>query len=280
MAFINKFARYCGGSRVLAWLLAVNIAMAAALWTASGIISLCGGDSRVMFRLFALSSDPLTFAVRPWTMLTYMAAHFSPLHMLFNMLWLYWLGRMFSDVSSESTLLKLYIASGMAGGALYVVASALSRYAPGAYLTGASAAVLGIMTATALKMPSRGVMLFLFGEVKLKWVALGCILLTLLGSAGTGVPAQAAHFGGIAAGVCWFLARRKPAARPAAATGNTGCGPSRRVNARATIKAMNNRMSDTERLDELLDKIRISGYDSLSSKEKTELNYISSRLEP
>lgn len=74
--------------------------------------------------------------------------------------------------------------------------------------------------------------------------------------------------------------RKNPTARRLHAARAPRREPVRRVNTRATIKAMNNRMSDTERLDELLDKIRVSGYDSLSSKEKTELNYISSRLEP
>jgi len=279
MAFIDRFTRYCGGNRILAWLLTINVASALLLWVTSGVLSLCGTNSGELYRLFALPSDPLSFAIRPWTLLTYMAAHFSPLHMLFNMLWLYWFGRMLTDACTELTLLRLYFCGGVAGGALYIVTSALSGYSPGAFLTGASASVMCIMTATALKMPSRTVMLFLFGEVKLKWVALCCILLTLAGSVGTGLPVQAAHIGGIAAGACWFLARRSPATRKASLHKADKKNP-RRIRAHATIEAMNNRVSDTKRLDELLDKIRISGYDSLSSKEKTELNYISSRLEP
>ncbi len=279
MVFIDRFTRYCGGSRILAWLLTINVVSALILWLTSGVMSLCGTSSSVLYRLFALPSDPLTFATHPWTLLTYMAAHFSPLHMLFNMLWLYWFGRMFTDVCPEWTLLQLYICGGVAGGALYIITSALSGNSPNAYLTGASASVLCIMTATALKMPSRKVMLILFGEVKLKWVALFCILLTLIGSVGTGIPAQAAHIGGIAAGACRLLVRRRPAVRQTRGLDPVKKAP-RHIRTRATIEAMSNSVPDTVRLDELLDKIRISGYDSLSAKEKTELNYISSRLEP
>lgn len=278
MAFIEKFKRYCSGSRVLAWLLTINAAGSLVLWVVAGVLSLCGTNDSVLYDLFALPAAPTSFATRPWTLLTYMVVHFSPLHMLFNTLWLYWFGRMLTDVCNEMTLLRLYIVGGVAGGILYIVTSALTGYFPGAFLTGASASVLCIMTATALKMPSRTIMLFLIGEVKLKWVAIGCILLTLVGAVGTGIPAQAAHVGGIVAGTCWFFMRRRPRVRQDPRR-DEGKKNARRIRTRATIEAMNSRVSDKERLDELLDKIRVSGYDSLTSKEKTELNYISSRLE-
>lgn len=284
MVFIDRLTRFCGGSRTLARLLAVNIGLALLLWVTTGVMSLSGADSGVIFRLTALPSDPRSFAGHPWTLLTYSLAHFSVLHLLVNMLWLYWFGRMFCDVRSDSSLLRLYIGAGVAGGVFYIAASMISGHAPGAYLTGASAAVLGIVTATGMLSPTRRTGLFLLGEVKLKWVALGCILLTLIGSYGTGIPTQAAHAGGIAAGIGWCLANRRvkspglhPGLRLILRKKVAKRGPE--INARRAARAMSNTMPDTERLDQLLDKIRISGYDSLSRREKSELNYISSRLE-
>ena len=65
MAFIDRFRRYCGGSRVLAWLLTINVAVTLLLWVTSGALSLCGVETGVLYRLFALPSDPLSFATRP-----------------------------------------------------------------------------------------------------------------------------------------------------------------------------------------------------------------------
>lgn len=284
MVFIDRFSRFCGGSSTLAWLLTVNVATALLLWLSGAVIMLCGGDSRLLYTLTALPSDPLTFATHPWTLVTYMVAHFAPLHMLFNMLWLYWFGMMFADSGRDRALPWLYAGAGIAGGVFYLAASVISGHAPGTYLTGASAAVLGVMTATAMLMPSRSIGLFLIGEVKLKWVATGCIALTLLGSWGTGIPPQVAHIGGILYGIGWVLVKRGITNRNRMAVRRPSYTKSHRhlhkVNTKRTIKAMNRMTDDHERLDQLLDKIRISGYDSLTAREKTELNHISARIEP
>lgn len=278
MAFIDRLSGFCGGSRMLAWLLTINAATALTLWLAGAVTVFCGHDSSVLYSLTALPSDPLSFATHPWTLATYMVAHFSPLHMLVNMLWLFWFGRMLADSGREIQLLWLYIGSGICGGIFYIAASVISSHAPGTYLTGASAAVLGVVGATAMLMPSRRVNLFLFGEVKLKWVATGCIALTLLGSWGAGVPPQIAHLGGLAFGLVATMARK--------ITADGGPQPcrhnstrARTLNARKTMKAMKRLPDDHERLDQLLDKIRVSGYDSLTARERTELNHISSRIE-
>lgn len=275
MAFIERFRTICGGSRALAWLLTVTVASGLLLWAAGVAVRLAGGTGAGPALWLEVPSDLATLLRRPWTLVTYMLVHVSPLHLLFNALWLYWFGHMLTDVASDRQLLWLFGGAGVTGGVMYAVSSALGGYS-GGYLAGDSAAVLGVMAATAMLMPSRRIGLFLIGEVKLKWLATACILLTLLGSGGAGTSAQAAHLGGVLAGIAWACVRkgyvrfRFPAA------------PRRdrhRVNARATIRAINRSVSDTERLDQLLDKIRVSGYESLSAKEKTELNYISSRIE-
>lgn len=274
MGFIERFRTLCGGSRALAWLLTVTAGSALLLWIVGLAAGLTGhaGDGPGLW--LGVPSDITLLPSRPWTLLTYMLVHTNPLHLLFNLLWLYWFGRMLADVASDRQMLWIFVGSGVAGGMLYSVSSAFGGYT-GAYLAGDSAAVLGVMAATALLMPSRRIGLFLIGEVKLKWVALACILLTLLGSGG-GVAPQAAHIGGALAGGIWALVRKGYIRPPQTRTRrNRG----RKVNAKATIRAINRSISDSERLDQLLDKIRVSGYESLSAREKAELNHISSRIE-
>ena len=176
MGFIERFRTLCGGSRALAWLLTVTAGSALPLWIVGLAARLTGhvGDGPGLW--LGVPSDITVLTSRPWTLLTYMLVHTNPLHLLFNLLWLYWFGRMLADVASDRQMLWIFVGSGVAGGVLYSVSSAFGGYT-GAYLAGDSAAVLGVMAATALLMPSRRIGLFLIGEVKLKWVALAGIRL-------------------------------------------------------------------------------------------------------
>lgn len=226
-----------------------------------------------------VSSDPKVFLLHPWTAVTYMATHYDFLHLLFNMLWLYWFGTMLPTQSGGKTLLWLYAGGGLAGTALYVAVTALwpSLSTPGAYLCGASASVLSVMTAVAVLSPDRRVNLFLFGPVKIKWIAIACIVLTFLGIGGGNPGAQSAHIGGVAFGLAFavFYINKKFSGIfrfPVRKTGETRNGD-------AVAKAAAGRLSDSSRLDELLDKIRFSGYKSLTTGERNELNELSRRLD-
>lgn len=283
MAFIDRITSYCSGSRALAWLLTVTVAIGVAFWCVSGLARLTGLYSIDVAEWFVLPADALTALCRPWTLLTYMTVHSSILHLIFNTLWLYWFGRMLADVTHERSILVLFIGGGVAGGLIYILTAWLTGYSQHAYLTGDSAAVLSVMTAVGLLMPDRRMRFFLLGDIRLKWVTLGCILLTLLGSQSSGVPPQAAHAAGILFGLCWAIEHKGVLRRHTNKTLRMPAMPNTqrtvKVNTRATIKAIKASLSDEERLDQLLDKIRVSGYDSLSAREKTELNYISSRIE-
>lgn len=278
MGFIDNFKKYCGGSTALAWLLTLTVAAGLILWIISVTGRFIGFSDSWISEWLAVSSDPVIVLKRPWTLVTYLATHLSPIHLLFNTLWLYWFGQMLADVSRDRSIIILFIGGGIAGGIIYCLVSLITAYPASAHLTGDSSAVLSVMTAIALIMPDRTIRLFLLGEIKLKWIAIVCIAITLLGANGNGVPPQSAHIAGILFGLGWALEHKgiikfhKPDwakyAKPSY----------RKIKTKATLKAISNSISDEERLDQLLDKIRISGYDSLTRKEKTELNYISSRM--
>lgn len=274
--FVNKFRLLCG-SKVLAALIAINIAVSGVLWLAAlvGLFTQANG-----FSLSSWLSLPSSFALflgRPWTLLTYMVTQSSPLHLLFNVLWLYWFGRILLLKFPDKGLLTCYIGGGLAGGIAYLAATS-AGVAAGGYLCGASASVLAIMSCVALALPDYELNLFIFGRVKMKWFALACAVLTLIGTAGS-EAATIAHAGGMAFGLLYglkpdfkyklnpdFKKKFKPEKRL------------RPKNAEAAVKAMQGRLCDHERLDQLLDKIRLSGYTSLSDDERRELDALSSRL--
>ena len=71
--------------------------------------------------LLTLPSTPWKLATRPWTLLTYMFTHFSFRHILFNMLILYFSGKMLIEYLGEKRMLALYIYGGIGGGLLYII---------------------------------------------------------------------------------------------------------------------------------------------------------------
>ena len=236
-----------------------------------------------------LPADFGVFLHRPWTLLTYMFTQWDLLHVAFNMLWLYWFATVFLTISTSGRLLSLYIAGGL-GGALFFLAGSASLpsgvLGPGHYLLGSSAAVMAILTAVGLLMPHFRMMLFLLGSVELRWVALATIFLVLIGVTGENGGGEVAHLGGIAVGAAYGLCRRR---------GTDILAPLERLPSR--LKEMFSRktrsacttdrphsvpsgltVEEREELDMILDKIKKSGYTSLTASERDRLFKVSRQI--
>ncbi|MDE6194985.1 MAG: rhomboid family intramembrane serine protease [Muribaculaceae bacterium] len=268
---LDKWRSYCGGSLLLAWLTLGE----AAIWLGVTVISLVGSAMHFYVPVADWLTLPSIFSIfltRPWTLLTYMGVHFDFLHMLFNVLWLYWFGRIMLITLSDRHLAVAFAGGGLAGGVLFLASAALG-YGSG-WLCGCSAAVIAVMCATAIRLPDHPVNLFLIGEVKLKWVAIACCVLTFIGGGGN----QAAHIGGLLWGVAFglMLSRGIDPSRWFDFSQNRQKEPKRQPD--RMVRVLRDRQEDIRRLDELLDKIRLSGYGSLSGKERKELNELSARL--
>ncbi len=278
--FIENFKRYCGAPS-LAGLIGVNVAVWAVVGLASLLCRLAGCDDYSWSRdMLALSSQPMTVATHPWTAVTYMVTQYSLLHMLFNMLWLFWFGRLALTLLTSRRLMWLYVGGGLTGAAAYIIVSLAGLPAAGAYLVGSSAAVMAVMTGAAFMTPELNVNLFLIGEVRLKWLALVCVAITFFGSASSTTAGSAAHIGGIVFGAAYAL-HLKGFFRRIASRGGQDRRQRKPRNVRRDGKAVAlaaKNLSDTGRLDALLDKIRVSGYASLSEGERNELTILSQRL--
>lgn len=221
--------------------------------------------------LFSLPNSLSALLVSPWTVLTYMFTQFSFLHLLCNMIWLYWFGGIITYLSARKIYL-LYFLGGLLGAVAFIgISSLIPSGVP--YLAGSSASVLAVMTASAMLHPNMEIRLSFIGTFRLKWIVTVAAVLTLIGGAGA-YDVLAAHAAGILAGILFSPAIKyfrppsvkKIRVRPVHRDGHK------------VAQAAAMRLSDPERLDELLDKIRLSGFASLSEAEKRELNEISRRL--
>lgn len=242
----------------------------------------------------ALPSDLLKLATRPWTLVTYMFLHQGFLHILFNMLWLYFAGQLFMEYFGGRRLLSTFLIGGLIGGALYVVfynifpafegISAISNN------RGASAGVMAIVVAIATYNPRFPVRLFFVLSVPLWGIAVGFVFLDLIGLGdGQNAGGRIAHFGGAAFGffmaraykegrdltegfsqvmdtvIGWFKSKPK-IKKVYTRTAGRGAKSAFSGNSPASNKA-----EDQKRMDEILDKISRSGYDSLTKDEKDHL---------
>lgn len=269
---IKKILRWSAPEvRTSIWLIVINLFISILIWVYALIAWWKGGDSSVLQKYLSVPASIHGLCNLPWTPLTYMFTHVSPLHLLFNMLWLYWFAILLHKISSR-LLLILYIGGGIAGAIGFLIATQNGS----STMCGASASVLALIAASSVLFPDEHVRFFAVGEVRLRWVAVGAIALVLFGS-GLRAGSLSAHLGGIIFGVCVALLFKY--------LSNSRVNKSRprkvRRNPEAILDAVKNgsvRFSDPQRLDELLDKIRLSGFASLSSTEKLELNEISRRL--
>lgn len=274
-------------------LMGINAAIWLIVTIAATLSAMNDGDPQALFSALAMPSDPAVLLKRIWTPITYMWTHASFIHLAVNMLWLFWFWRLLDEFST-GRLIAIYIGGGLAGALFFFIASIIFNVSD-SELCGASACVIALMGATAVAYPRRRVRFLFSDNVRLLWIVAGAIILTFAGS--SGILSFAAHLGGLAAGASavFFIQYQQKI------TVNKNNRLSRRQTRRftrtasAAIAAHKAGLSSIEkpdnlqssgttaedlqkRLDTLLDKISTSGYASLSSAERNELNEISSKL--
>jgi membrane associated rhomboid family serine protease len=234
-----------------------------------------------------LSAEPSKLITRPWTLITSMFVHQNLLHLIFNMLWLFWFGKIFLQYLTEKQLLSTYLLGGLAGAVFYLIMMNLMPWLSdylSSSMMGASAAIMAIVIAISFYMPDYTMYLLFLGPVKLKYIALFSILLDVLMIASYNAGGHIAHLGGVLYGYIFILQYRK--GRDIGRWLNnflddvvTLLRPRRHLNVSfkkktrtvSDIEYGRHKASDQKEIDRILDKIAQSGYDNLTRKEKETL---------
>ena len=268
----------------------INVGVFVVTTLVSVILMLFNLSNAGLFQVLELPAYVPNFLVQPWSLFTYMFLHADALHLLFNMLWLYWFGQLFLSIFSARHLRGLYVLGGLCGGLLYMLAFNVFPYFQnhiyGSWLLGASASVLAIVVATAVREPEYRVNFMFVGAVRLKYVALFMVITDLLFMTSGNGGGHIAHLGGALAG-WWFAASLRkghdvtkwinnvfdwvnggfrfkiPARKPKMKASKGG------KNADYDYNAQKKRQS--EEIDRILDKLKKSGYSSLTTEEKKRL---------
>ncbi|MDR2929054.1 MAG: rhomboid family intramembrane serine protease [Cytophagaceae bacterium] len=225
-------------------------------------------------------SAPGALLLKPWTLITYMFTHVDFIHLLFNILYIYWFGRIFMELIGQRLLLWAYLLGGLSGALFYVVFFNLIS-ASGTML-GASASAMAILFAVAMYRPNYQLNLMFIGAVRIKYVALVLLLIDLISISNMqNTGGHVAHIGGAICGLVFarmLLAgtitsppERKRERKPLFLFGKKG---RMKVTHKRPLTDMEYNAIKTRRkreVDRILDKVKQSGYDSLSKDEKKTL---------
>ena len=249
------------------------------------IFILTKGQSYSILSWFEFPVKLEDFIVQPWSLLTYAFIHYDFWHLLFNMLWLYFVGRMFINLFNTKMALNVYFLGAIFGALLFMLGFILfpSLFNKGTLLVGASAAVRAILIFLCAYMPNMGVRVFTF-NLKLWYIGAALVALDILGLFGVNPGGNMAHLGGAILGYFYADQLKK----------GTDIGKGfekfmdgfanlfKRSSKRSNLKTVHKNKSKVggytkgdfsefnkqKQIDIILDKISKSGYDSLTKEEK------------
>ena len=288
MSFSDEIKRIYNQGTTLTKLILINLAVFLTIKILSVIFYLVQntqGDTAIM-NFLSLPADLSVLIKRPWTIITYMFLHYGFLHILFNMLWLYWFGKIFLEYLDQKKLLSVYLLGGLAGGALYIISYNISpafRDAlPVSVALGASAAVMAIVMAISFYVPDYRIMLMFIGPVKLKYLAIAVILIDVLSIQGSNAGGHIAHLGGALFGILYAgqIKRGKDLSRGFNRLMDSLFSMfKRRPKMKVKYKKPEGRVEtdieyntrkaeEQKEIDRILEKISKSGYDALTKEEK------------
>ncbi len=198
---------YAAQPRALRMILTINV-VAYLAWQI--VLVHIGVVHAFVDQYLALHSAWPGIALTPWQLVTYNFLHLDPglgglIHIVFNMLWLVWIGRDYENMHGPERLLAVYLLAGIAGGLLTVAFDLLT--ATTFVVHGASASVLGVVATVAFLYPTRSIGLLFIGSVRLIYLLAAFLVLDLLFMAGSNT-AVAAHFGGAIGGFLFAQAQK------------------------------------------------------------------------
>jgi membrane associated rhomboid family serine protease len=288
----EEFKRFFRSGNVLSVLILINIGV----WVLTKVVyvlfylynhpDVALADNLILHYL-ALPANTGDLASRPWTMVSYMFLHIEFWHILFNMLWLYWFGRIFMEYLNSRQLLFTYIAGGLAGGLLFVFAynvfPVFHDSLGSSVALGASASVMAIVTTISFFVPNYTIQLLFIGRIRILYLAIILFIFDFIAIPSGNAGGHIAHIGGAFFGYFFSLWMRKTTYayssgvfislykkivslfRPRLKVSSSN-NFSRRPKTDETYNEDKNRYQ--ERIDSILEKISRGGYDSLTKEEK------------
>ena len=242
-------------------------------------------NTTALYDWFVLPKNLSEVIVKPWSVFSYSFLHLGFLHLVFNMVTLYYVSKLFLARFSTKLFLNTYLLGALIGGLLFLISYNLFPVFSNqfTYLVGASASVTAVLIFVCTSLPQMEVTIFTF-RIKLWQIGVFFVLLDLIQIPNGNSGGHIAHLGGalfgyiyasqlkkgndIAKGfeqlmntiMSWFSFKKKSSLKTVHKT---------RSEKRASGKTIHQKKRiQQEQIDAILDKISKSGYESLSKEEK------------
>lgn len=267
MTIIHKLINEFKNANILYKLIYLNVGIFLFYNILSVISSLFILDVGPSLEKLILPSNTSTLIKQPWSIISYMFFHKTFIHLLFNMIWLHFAGKLFLDYFNEKQFFSTYILGGLCGGILFILSF---NYLPAfeianqnAKAMGASASVLAIMFAISTHIPNYRIQIPFIGMIKIKYLAIALIILDVISIPKGNAGGHIAHIGGALFG--YIYAKQL----------NKGIDISKNlyqliniVSLKNIFKKQNKTKKNQTKIDTILEKISKSGYSSLNKQEK------------
>ena len=226
-----------------------------------------------------MPSEPVELLFKPWTIISYMFTHTELMHILFNLIWLYFAGQIFLQYFNAKKLYNIYIMGGLTGGFTYLLAyNMLPAFAnQTSQLIGASASVLALLFAVATYVPNYKVNLIFLGAIPIKYLAIASVFIDVISIPKGNAGGHIAHLGGALIGVLFIRQWKKGKDITVSLDKliDSFIGIFKKKHLKTVHKRpktddefRSNKAERSVKIDAILDKIAKSGYDSLTEKEK------------
>ena len=217
------------------------------------------------------------FIFQPWSIITYFFLHINFSHILWNMLFLYWFGKIIHDNIGNNALISLYILGGIIGGLLYMAIYNIIPYYGNqinqSLMLGASAGVFSVVVSSATLIPNYTFHLLFIGPIRIKYIALFYVASSFFDITGNNSGGEIAHLGGALIGYLYIkqLQNGNNMGDPIIKILNFFHKPkTNKSKDDYSYQNINKEISQDD-IDKILDKISESGYSSLSKSEKEKL---------
>ncbi len=246
-----------------------------------GVFFYLAGTPYPLIEWLSVPSDLNMLIRRPWSPITYMFLHEGFLHLLFNILGLYWFSKLFLYHFEGEKLLSVYLMGGLTGAFVYILAfnvfPVFTRM--NSIMLGASASVFAILMAIAVYDPNREIHLFFIGRFPLKYISAFYVLLSVISISASNPGGNLAHLGGAFWGWFYIAQLRRGKDRGSSVVNiiqklSHAFKPKEKLKVtykqppRDDYEYNRQKKIQQDEINRILDKIAQSGYESLTRQEK------------
>ena len=266
MELKNKINFYISGLNILEKIILFNITVYLLPFVLKTVLFLFNIKGLSFVNWFTIDATLSEFILKPWSILTYGFIHGSFSHIFWNMLILYYFGNILKNIFGEKLILNLFLSGIVAGGLIYLISYNLFPVFKGvnSVMIGASAGVMSVLFFLAAYDPQYRIRIIFF-DIKILYIALFLFFYDIIQIPLNNSGGHIAHIGGALWGYYYSVKYNNGSDLVNSILSyfkkNTNFKPS--VKSKKDTKNF-----DQNKIDEILDKISDSGYDSLTKSEK------------